>query len=133
MSPAGQMTINNFHWYLKRIPWPILLSCRMMGERRTSSGTRISCAGFLGVHWKWCVLQYSQNCGLVQHESDKNLCLIGCITPLELSSITDIHDEQVQMQIEAHFVNDILRGNDITEMRITLLRYLDDEMPPDDE
>lgn len=40
---------------------------------------------------------------------------------------------QVQMQVEAHYVSDILRGNDITEMRITLLRYIDDEMPPDDE
>ncbi|CAF9913099.1 MAG: transport protein particle 22 kDa subunit [Heterodermia speciosa] len=41
--------------------------------------------------------------------------------------------EMVQMQIEAHYVSDVLRGDDTTEMRITLLRYIDDEMPPDDE
>jgi hypothetical protein len=37
------------------------------------------------------------------------------------------------MQVEVHFVNDVLRGNDHTEMRIVLLRYIDDELPPDDE
>ncbi|EXJ70303.1 uncharacterized protein A1O5_06371 [Cladophialophora psammophila CBS 110553] len=41
--------------------------------------------------------------------------------------------EMVQMSIEARFVSDILRGNDVTEMRVTLIRYIEDEMPPDDE
>ncbi|KAI9682176.1 MAG: transport protein particle 22 kDa subunit [Caeruleum heppii] len=41
--------------------------------------------------------------------------------------------EMVQMQVDAHFVGDVLRGNEATEMRITLLRYIDDEMPADDD
>lgn len=41
--------------------------------------------------------------------------------------------EMVQMQVEAHFISDILRGNDSTEMRVSLIRYIDDELPPEDD
>ncbi|KAI4154835.1 MAG: hypothetical protein LQ340_001416 [Diploschistes diacapsis] len=41
--------------------------------------------------------------------------------------------EMVQMQIEAQFVTDVLRGDETTEMRVNLIRYMEDELPPDDE
>ena len=37
------------------------------------------------------------------------------------------------MQVETRFLSDILRGDETTEMRVTLLKYMEDEMPPDDE
>lgn len=37
--------------------------------------------------------------------------------------------EMVQLEVEAHFVSDVLRGDDATELRLQLVRILKDEMP----
>lgn len=41
--------------------------------------------------------------------------------------------EMVQIQTECCFVSDILRGDDTTELRVRLQRFLDEEAPPADD
>ncbi|KAI9665364.1 MAG: transport protein particle 22 kDa subunit [Alyxoria varia] len=41
--------------------------------------------------------------------------------------------EMIQLQVETYFVSDALRGHETTEMRVNLIKHIDDEMPPDDE
>jgi hypothetical protein len=41
--------------------------------------------------------------------------------------------EMVQIQVSAFFVSDVLRGDPSTELRIKLIKYLDEEGPANDE
>lgn len=43
------------------------------------------------------------------------------------------HSHQVQMQTATYFTSDVLRGDEQTELRVRLVRYLEEEAPPADD
>lgn len=69
------------------------------------------------------------------------MCYVGCSVVLwrwyVWAQVVPRHKlinlDKIQIQVEAHFVSDVLKGHDVTELRVALVKYINDEMPPDDE
>jgi len=67
-------------------------------------------------------------CGVLRGALEMVCSVTSCTTRKLIEGL-----DKIQIQIEAHFISDVLKGHDVTELRVALIKYINDEMPPDDE